>query len=477
MEQKSNLKANIVYNMLYQLLLIITPLITSPYISRVLGTDGVGVFSYTYSLASCFAMVGMLGIANYGNRSIATVQSDRERRSDVFWNVFSIQAIFSVATIIAYLLYVCLFVASEFRIAMFIQTFTVACSLFDINWYFFGVEKFKLTVTRNSIIKLLNIVLIFTLVKNKTDVNLYVGIIVISLCLSNIILWPFLKNEVYFVKPSLKEMHKHIKPVMVLFIPIIAITLYNRMDKVMIGMFSTMDEAGLYENTEKIINIPKSLITALGTVMLPRMANLYATGKSDSASSYIDRTMEFTCFSSVAMAFGIAGIANEFAPWFFGQEFSGVSVLLIGIAPTIVFVSWANVIRTQYLIPLEKDRIYVVSVWIGAIVNMILNSLLISSFGALGAVIGTVMAEFSVAFYQSFKVRRELPIARYVKMAIPYIISGIIMYAVVRLVSKISGGMITLVVEIISGTIVYLGVAGVLFLKKNNLFIMGLNKK
>lgn len=473
MMKNSNIKSNYIYNIFYQILLIITPLITSPYVSRILGTTGIGMYSYTYSLSSCFAMVGLLGVNNYGNRSIASVQDDKEKRSVVFWNIFYVQAIFSIVMIVIYLIYTSLFVSNEYRTAMFIQTLTVVCSLFDINWYFFGVEKFKLTVTRNSIIKILNVALILLLVKNKTDVNLYIAIIASSLCISNVVIWPFLKNEVNFVEPDFKEMLKHVKPLLILFIPVIAITLYNKMDKVMIGMFSTVDEVGLYENTEKIISIPKGLITALGTVMLPRMTNLYSNGESNSAIQYIDKTMDFTCFSAFAMSFGIAAISNEFAPWFFGKGFEGVSTLLIGIAPTIVFISWANVIRTQYLIPLKKDNIYIISVWIGAIVNLIFNTLLIPSLGALGAVIGTVLAELSVATYQTYSVRKELKIKKYIVNGLAYLIIGVLMFVLVRFVSNIDvNAFITILIEIAVGGIFYLILATPIFLNRNNIILI-----
>ncbi|MDY4970173.1 MAG: flippase [Lachnospiraceae bacterium] len=453
---KGSVKGNLLYNVAYQILLMITPLITSPYVSRVLGREGLGIYSYTYSMASCFAMIGMLGVTNYGNRTIAAVQFDKHERSKAFWNIYLLQIIATIISLIFYVGYVVVLCPEEYRFVSYIQILTVLCSMCDINWYFFGVEKFKLTVTRNAIVKVLNIALIFLLVKDRSDTALYTLIIVGSLLFSNLLVWPFLKNEISWVKPRFSEMKKHLKPTLVLFIPIIAITLYNRMDKVMIGALSSMTQNGLYENAEKIINIPKSLIAALGTVMLPRMSFLFANGDSKLANTYIEKSMELVCASSAALMFGVAAIAPEFVPWFFGEEFVTAAPLIMVLAPTIFFVSWANVIRTQYLIPLQFDNIYIKSVWLGAAVNLIANAFFIPLKGAMGAVIGTNLAEFSVMFYQTLKVRKELPVKFYMLKGIPYFVAGVLMFVVVRVIRTHMGeSVVTVIIEILAGGCVF----------------------
>lgn len=469
MQGKNNVKINFAYNSIYQILLMITPLITSPYVSRTLGSEGIGVYTYTYSIANCFALVGMLGVTNYGNRTIAAVQQEREKRSKHFWNILTLQVITTLIVLVFYLIYVFKICPVEYKAVSCIQILTVLCSLCDINWYFFGVEKFKLTVTRNIIIKILNIVLIFWLVHNKNDTVIYTLIITSSLFLSNLSVWPFLKKEVDFVKPDLGEVKSHLKEMVVLFIPVIAITLYKRMDKIMLGSLTTMSQTGFYENAEKIISIPNSLIAALGTVMLPRISNLLANGERDSVNKYIMQSMEFVCFMACALMFGIAGIAPEFAPWFLGEEFTDVGRLIIAISPTILFISWANVIRTQYLIPLHYDKVYIISVWFGAVINLIINMLLIPNWGAMGAIIGTVIAEAVVMIYQTLRVRNELPIRRYIKNSICYIVAGIIMFILVRVVGACSsGGLKTILLEIFVGVIVYLSISFLYLYKKHS---------
>jgi len=454
--KKNSIKVNFIYNSLYQILLIITPLLTSPYVSRVLGSTQFGVFSYTYAIANVFALFGMLGITNYGNRTIAAVQNDREERSIAFWNIFTLQFFTSIITVIVYLVFVFAYCPEQYRAVAFVQIITVFCSTCDINWYFFGVEKFKLTVSRNIIIKIVNVALIFIFVNTTNDVALYTLIVVGSLLLSNLAVWPFLKNEINFIRPSWIEIRKHIPQSLALFMPVIAITMYTRVDKIMVGSFGTMAQAGYFENTEKIMNIPNSLIAALGTVMLPRMSNLYANGKVKTASRLISISLEFVSFLACALAFGVAGIAPEFASWFFGPEFSAVGPLLMAIAPAILFISWANVLRTQYLIPLHRDAVYIVSVWIGAIVNIIINLLLVPKLGAMGAVIGTIFAEGSVMIYQVFSVRKELPIHKYLINSVYFVIDGGIMWALIRQVANLAvDTTLKLFLEIVIGGIAY----------------------
>ena len=455
--KKQSVKLNFIYNTIYQLLLILLPIITAPFISRTLGSQGIGIYSYTYSIASTFALFGMLGIMNYGNKVIATVQENRVERSKVFWNIWSIQIIFSLISIIFYLVYIFFFSKEQFRYVLIVQVVVVLCSLVDINWFFFGMEKIKLTVFRNIIIKIVTVVFLFLFVKNEKDLIVYTLIMTGGLFLGNISVFSFLKREIDFVPPSLKKIKKHIKPIFVLFVPVIAVTLYKRIDKVMLGSFSTMEQVGFFENADKIINLPLGFITALGTVMLPRMSYLFAKDRQEESILYISYSMEFVCFLSSALMFGISGVAKEFAPMFFGEEFAQVGLLLIVMAPTILFIAWANVIRTQYLIPLEYNSIYLASVWIGALLNLLLNIFLIPKLGAMGTVIGTVCAEFSVMFYQSMRVRKKLPISRFVKQGSYYFCAGFVMFICLRLFTQIFENDInSMILKICLGVGIYL---------------------
>ncbi|MES9760338.1 flippase [Priestia megaterium] len=452
-----NIKSNFIYSFVYQILVVLLPLLTSPYLSRILGPNGLGVYSYTFSLATFFALFGMLGVNNYGNRTIATVQNDINERSRAFWNIWSLQVFMTIVTLIFYGIYLIAYCPVEYKLVSFIQIITIICSMLDINWFFFGMEQFKIIVTRNLIIRLVNVLMIFLLVKDRDDVWLYATIMVSGTLLSNVIVWSFLKKYVVFVRPRFKEQRLHFKPNAVLFVPVIAITLYKQLDKVMLGFLSTMEQVGYFVNAEKIISIPMGIITSLGVVMLPRISFLSAKGKEKEVFRYLSLSMEFVCFMSAAMTFGIAGISKEFAPVFFGQEFHFVGSLIMLISPTIVFISWANVIRTQYLMPKHKDKSYIVSVLLGAIINIIMNIVLIPRYGAMGAVIGTLCAEATVMIYQSNCVKNEVKIRKYVKNGIYYFLAGFVMFIGIRFIAQFGGPNIkTIILEILIGALIYI---------------------
>ena len=451
-----SIKKNYFYNVAYQILILILPLITAPYISRVIGAEGLGIYSYTYSIAYYFALIGMLGVNNYGNRLIAKCRKNKSELSKRFWEIYSLQLITTVLALIIYIIYM-LSITNEYKEYAIIQIIYIISECIDINWFFFGLEKFKLTVMRNTIIKLASVLCIFVFVKTKDDLVKYTFIMTITSLLSQLSLWIFVKKEIEFIKPKISEIKKHIKPNIILFIPVIAVSLYKVMDKIMLGNMTNVQNVGLYENAEKIIGIPLSLITALGTVMLPRMSNLLANNNSEKLYEYIRKSLVFSMFLAVPTIYGLIGIGTDFAPLFFGEEFIQTGIIIQYLAITIIFISIANVIRTQYLIPKEKDKIYVISTIAGAIVNLIMNYLLIPKYQTIGASIGTIFAEFAVFIIQILYVWKELKIKQYIPNLLSFLFKGFVMFIVVCLLNNISANVeIKIVIQIVSAIITYI---------------------
>ena len=460
-KKKSSPKKNFMYNLIYQCLILIIPLITAPYLARVMGAKGVGTYSYTYSIVYYFMLLTLLGVNNYGNRSIAKVRDDKQNLSKTFWSIYSLQFIMGLIMIISYFGYIFVF-NNQFKEIALIQGLFVISAMIDINWMFFGLEEFKKTITRNIIIKVGNVVLIFLLVKTTSDLWKYTLIMAGMTCLSQLILWGFLRRKICFVKITFNDIKQHIKPNLILFIPVIAISLYKIMDKIMLGSLTNVTEVGYYENAEKIINIPMTLITALGTVMLPRMSNIVAKGEIEKINSYISKSIIFVMFMSFAMCLGLIGVGYNFAPFYFGSSFQKTGILIMLLATTLPFLSFANVIRTQYLIPREKDKIYIVSVTLGAITNLILNFILIPKFASVGACIGTIAAEIAVMGFQTFSVRKELAIGIYFKHIMPFFIKAIIMFICIYPLNYINvNNLVRLLIQGIVGVSIY----GVLNLK------------
>lgn len=464
----SSIKKNFLYNMSYQLLTLILPLITTPYISRVMGAEKIGVFSYTYSIATYFGMFILLGLNNYGNRTIASVRDNKDKLSSTFWNIYAFQLVLGVVMSVIYLGYA-LFMAQE-KIMALIQFFFLVSSMLDINWFYFGLEQFKLTVTRNTFIKILTVIAIFIFVKSPADLYKYTLIMAVGTLSGQLVLWGFLKNYVQKAQITLSEVKKHIKPNLVLFVPVIAVSIYISMDKILLGYLTDKTEVGYFESANKITTIPTLLIGALGTVMLPRVSNLVAKGKGNTIRKYLEMSQLLSVFLSIAMALGLSSVVREFVPMFYGTGFEKCQILIPILVLSSIFIAWANVIRMQYLIPYKKDEVYVKSVIYGAIINIIVNLILIPKLASIGAAIGLLVSEATVCIYQSWRTRHELPERSLIIKSAPFVLSGIIMYLVIINIPIIQGTFITLILKVILGIVIYVLLSGIyylFYLKKN----------
>lgn len=469
-----NIKTNFLYNIIYQVFIMITPLLTAPYISRVLGEEMLGTFSYTYSVACYFALFAVLGVNNYGNREIARARDSKEKVSKTFWGIFLMQFFLGIIVCIAYSVWA-FKVYDGNKLLAFVQLGYVIAESFNINWFFFGLEKFKLTVTRNVVIKICSVVMIFCCVKKKEDIIIYALIMMLATLVGQIVLWVYLKKEIIWSCPKLYEIIKHIKPNLTLFIPVIAVSIYKVMDKIMLGNMSTMSEVAYYEYGEKVTTIAVSVITALGTVMMPRISKLMSEGNDKKILRYIENSMKISIMMSSAMAFGIAAVGELFAIWFYGESFATSGTVMAGLSITIIFISCANVIRTQYLIPGGKDRIYIISVIGGAVTNALINYLLIPEYKAMGAVIGTVCAEFVVMIYQMVKVNNDLPILKYVKDGIPFIEIGLFMFICIEFINNLIDQTIfvKLLIEVVLGAVIYISIS-MIYIKRNSRELYGM---
>lgn len=462
----NQVKKNFIYNVFYQILAIIVPLITTPYASRVLGADGVGTYSYTYSIVYYFMLAAMLGINNYGSREIAKNRKNKEETSTAFWSIYAVQFIMSILVIAVYMIYVLNF-AQEYKNIFIIQSLYVLSAMLDINWFYYGIENFRLTVTRNSLIKILSVILIFVFVKTRQDVWIYTLILAGSTLFSNCILLAFLKKYVDFKKIKKQDIIKHLKPCLILFIPVIAMKIYKVMDKTMIGVLSNVTEVGYYANADGIINIPMGIIIALGTVMLPRLSNMISNGDKENANKLLLKTVKFAIFMAVPIMFGILGIGKDFSIVFLGKEFAKTGTILQLLSVTILFMTIANVLRTQYLIPNNQDKQYIIAIVAGAVVNLILNSILIKPYGSIGACAGTILAEFTVMVLHVWFTNKQIPIVKKIFEEKWIFFKGIIMFIVVYLIGRINfnvsigttdiGIYIKLCTQVIAGVIVYAG--------------------
>ena len=347
-------------------------------------------------------------------------------------------------------------------------------SLLDINWLFFGVEEFDVTVKRSMIIRIASVVGILVLVKSPEDLWIYTIIMAGSTVLSNGILWWFVPKLVDLDgirRIKFLNVRTHIKPVLILFVPLIAMSVYHIMDKTMLGILSSYEQTGFYYNADKIINIPIGIITGIGTVMLPRMSALEELGKKSESEKLFEMSVEMVIMLSSAMAFGISAVAKEFTP------FDACILLMIVLSPVLIIKSISQTVRMQYLIPTHRENIFIQAVFAGAIVNFIVNSALINKYGALGAVIGTLTAELVTCVWQCWKIKKDINIARLLSKSICYLVFGFGMMVSVRLVANVfSNRIMGILLEICTGGLVYLTLCSMYWVITKNPILQSLRK-
>ena len=467
---KKSIAKNYIYNLLYQMLVLVLPLITTPYIARILGAENIGIYSYTLTISSYFILFGSLGIALYGQREIAYNQKYKKEYSVTFWEIVILRFI---TISISLLIFLYTFANGEqyqkyYRILM-IEIFANAL---DISWFYQGLEEFKKTVLRNMLIKLISIVCIFTFVKTQFDLTVYYVIYVLSIIIGNASLWFYLPKYIEKVKISELNIIKHISPTISLFVPQIAIQVYTLLDKTMIGtIILDKSEVGYYDQSQKIIKVLLTIITSLGTVMMPRIANTFANGEKQKVKKYMKKSFNMVALIAFPMMFGIISVSKNFVPVFFGEAYGKVAILMCVISPIILLIGLSNITGTQYLLPTKRQKEYTISVICGAIINFTFNLILIRNYGAIGASIGTVMAELSVTIIQLYFVRKELKILDSLKGMKNYFISSIIML-IVCLTARhfIYKNVLSAIIQVILGIIIY--ISCLLLLKDQFLFEM-----
>ena len=455
--QNNNLGKNIAYMIFYHIFTALSPLIVTPYISRVLGATEIGKYSYAYTLAYYFVLLANLGITTHGSRRIAEVKDDEKAFSQRFSDLFWLHIINALIVSFVYICAVIFGMNSKNAELSFIMTFYVLSSVVDVKWLFYGLENFKVTVLRSIIIKVFYIILIFVFVNTRNDINIYTFIMAfVAYFLAEASLFILLPRYGRIHKPNFSSIKREILPLLLLFIPSVANLLLRHFDKLMLGWMSSYDQLGMYENTDKVFLVMVTLITAVGDVMMPRISNLLASEDTSKADKLFNNALRASIVVSCALAFGIMSIAKEFVPLFFGNGFLGCIQLLTWIAPTIIMLTFSTLIRKQYLIPRYLERVFLTATISSLIINIIANAIFIPAYGALGAVYGTIIAEMSVIVIQFCMIHKQLDYKPFFIDLFKYSMIGLIMFFGVRLVSHIHlGQIIQVLVEIIVGAVIY----------------------
>lgn len=452
---QQSIKKNYILNTLYQILTLVTPLITTPYISRVLGPDGVGAYSYTNSIVTIFSLFACLGTTTYGQRTIAQCRDDVKQRTKAFWEIEVLSCITTIFCLAAWTLFIVVY--PEYKFYFIILSFDLLSTALDISWLYAGLERYQFIVMRNSVVKLVGVALVFLLVREKQDVWIYISILTVTKLLGNVSMWaPIRKivNKVSFKELNLKP---HIKETFAYFVPTAAASVYSYLDKVMIGVFSSSTtENGYYEQANRIAKIAYSVVISLNTVMSSRMSYLFSLGKEKEIKDKLENALAFILTLSIPLTFGISGIAQNFVPWFFGDGYDKVVILMLLSSPLVIILSLHNFLSAQYLIPSGQRVRSTKGVLIGAAVNFICNLILIPQFSSIGALIGTLAAETSICIVYWYMSKEYVPLRVLFKYLPKQLLSAFVMLAIVVWIGNGKSGSIVLTVEqALVGAVVY----------------------
>ncbi len=432
-----SLKFNIFLNMMYEILLIIAPLITAPYISRVLQPEGVGINSYVSSLLTYFTLFATLGTASYGKRIIAGARDNTKEYSKAFWEI---ELITVFTTGICLLLWIILsLLYTNYTPYMLVLSFTLISSLFDISWLYGGLEKFQYTVSVNSICKIISIFCIFIFVKNKNDVLLYTTITSLSTFIGTATMWIFLPKEVVKANIEFNSIKKHLKGTLIYFVPAIATSIYTVLDKTLIGIITNSDsENGYYEQATKVLNVIKAVcFGAINGVMMARASFLFSQNDKNKLIELRNSAFQLTSFLSVGACFGIIGTAHSFVPIFFGDGYSPVITLLYILASVIIIICISSALNDIYYKAGGKMKEATKFVLVGATLNFVLNIILINKLGAYGAAIATIIAESVVTILFVNGTNGFIKWSDIYYFFIKKIIAGILMLCVIFILNKI----------------------------------------
>lgn len=433
MTQKS-IKKNYILNLAYQILQLLMPLITAPYLSRILGAGGIGAVSYTESIVSYFLLFANMGILTHGQREVSYVRDDLKKRSQVFWENKLLSLCTSVTTLAVYLIFA---MFQENRVIYLILSLHLISAAVDVTWFFQGMEEFEKTVLRNGIFKLLNVGYVFLVIRSSEDLFLYVLGYALFNFLGNLTLWGYLPK--YIIRVPLRELHpfRDLPVMLSLFLPTIAIQIYTVLDKTMIGVI-TRDavENGYYEQSLKISKLALTVVQSAATVMIPRIGYYFEKRETLEVVRLMRQSFRFIWLLGLPLCVGLIIVAENFVPWFFGLGYEKVADLLKILAFLIPVIGISTIVGLQYLVPTKRQNLMTRTVALGACVNFILNIFLIRTWQSTGAAVASVTAECVVTISQLYMVRKDLPLLPIFLDSRNYVISVGVMAGWLSMVSR-----------------------------------------
>lgn len=455
-----SIKSNYIYNLINTFSNLLFQLISFPYVSRVLLPEGVGHIDFYQSIIQYVILLSSLGIPMYSIREIARVRGDEVLRNKTALEILSLHLILTLVGYFA--VFILSISVSEIKedIPLFlILSLSLFFSTIGCEWFYKGVEDFKYITIRGVIIRLLSLILLFVFVREKEDLYYYALLLVFGTVGNNVLNFLRLRKYVRITQTIFCDFHpvRHFAPVLRIFALNLIISIYVQLNTVMLGFMSDDQSVGLFSSASRLTHFLLTFGNALGTAMLPRMSNLIRENKIDQFNAYANKSMSYMVAISLPLSIGLALTAPVLIVVFCGQSFQPASLTLQLLSPIVVMISMSNVLGIQILYPLGKEKLVILSTGLGALVNLILNIVLIPIFDYNGAAIATTIAEISVTLCMLFVGKKYFKVDFINKSFICYLISALIMGIIVYFIMRCSNnGLLSFSLSVLIGGILYM---------------------
>ena len=433
-----SLKLNFIMNVLLTMSSFIFPLITFPYVSRVLLPVGTGKVSFATSLISYFSMFAQLGIPTYGIRACAKVRDNKEELTRTAHELLLINIVMDVISYLA-LAIALIFVPrlQEEKTLYIVVSFTIVLTSVGMEWLYKALEQYTYITVRSIIFKLIALIAMFLLVHEQEDYVIYGGITIFASCASNVFNLLNVRKYISLKPVGGYNIKRHMRPVFMFFAMSCATTIYTHMDTVMLGFMATDEDVGYYNAAVRIKSILVSIVTSLGTVLLPRASYYIEQRRMDEFRRISKKALNFVFVVASPMMIYFILYAQQGIYFLSGTAYAGSILPMQIIMPTLLCIGLTNILGIQILVPLGREKIVLYSEVAGAVVNLIVNALLIPGFTSVGATIGTVAAEFTVLVvqYHALKdqVAETLKQISYYKIGLGILIGAVSSYWVTSL--------------------------------------------
>ena len=432
-----SIRYNFVMNFILTASQFLFPLVTFPYVSRVLQAAGNGKVSFVASVANYFMMIASLGIPTYGVRACAQVRDDKDKLSKTTQEIFLINIVTTILVMITYT--ICLIVVPKFQAEkelFVINGINILLNMFGMNWLYQALEQYDYITVRSILIKILSVVLMFLLVHKQEDYVIYGAITVFAAVGSNILNFIRINKYINCKWYGKYKIIYHMKPIMILFAQSLAVSIYTNLDTVMLGFMKSDADVGFYNTAVKIKTILLSLVTSLGNVLLPRMSYYAKKEMKNEFRDTMVKALHFTFLLSVPLVIYFVLYAEESISFLAGNGYAGavlpMQIITIAVIPT----GLTGVLGVQVLTALEREKYVLYSVVTGAMVDLLLNIFFIPQYGAVGAAFATMIAEFVVLLVQVVATRKILQEVKRRLMPIRYLLLSIISASASLMIKK-----------------------------------------